>query len=588
MSLLQTSLGKLLVWLTTQPQLLKLFSRPSKVDLFCTTCRDGGQTRGLTWTVQDKLCVIRKAIEAGLRHIEVGWPVPGDQINPEVLRLLLREKRYREMGVTFYAFMSTVKPRTPGGRITATNPMIKSVLSTKVGHVVVFGKSWQLHVQKVLGISFEENLRIIRRTVEVLVAAGRQVIYDAEHAVDGWAANREYFFKTLEAAISGGASRVVLCDTRGGTLPSEWLEFLLDVVPWLKEKGVKWGVHTHNDSGVGDANSLLAVELGCNHIQGTIGGIGERTGNANLTTIVPSLVLKMGIKAVASKQLERWTGLTRYVYSLAGIEMPANLPVAGWNAFHHEGGTHSDAWLKDPDSVEHIRAALVGNQTTLGLSNQAGGALMRQRLGEFIPGLPKNDPLISQLLEQVHRLEKDGWLFETADGSFQLLALHQLGQLQPFFKVTLCELAERIPPFSGLPGEVLNRKLQKMMGGSPKATVEVELADGRTVGLKTAQGDGLVNALDKALRQALQERGGRTREPIFPELEALELVNYHVKALIDHDGTAARVRVVLFWRIQGNGDEIWGTVAVSESVTEASARALAAGYQYFLHRHRQH
>jgi len=587
MSLSQISLNEVLAWLVTQPQLLNLLSRPKQVDLFCTTCRDGGQTRSLTWTVQDKINVISQAIKAGLRHIEVGWPVPDDQINPGVFRLLLRQKRYRDLGVVFYAFMGTVKTKTPGGRITATHPMIKSVLDTGVDHVVVFGKSWQLHVRKVLGISLEENLRIIQRTVAVLVVAGKKVVYDAEHAVDGWRTNRKYFFKTLSVAIDGGASRVVLCDTRGGTLPAEWLKFLLDVVPWLKEKGVDWGVHTHNDSGVGDANSLLAVELGCDHVQGTIGGIGERTGNANLTTIVPSLALKMGIKVVTPEQLTRWTDLTSYVYSLAGIETPFNLPVAGPNAFHHEGGTHSDAWFKDPDSVEHIRAALVGNRTTLGLSNQAGGALMQARLAEIIPGLPKGDPRIGQLLNQVHGLEKDGWLFETADGSFQLLALHQLGRLQPFFRVTQCELTERIPPYTGLPGEVLDRRLQEMMGGSPKATVQVELTDGRTIGLKAAKGDGLVNALDKALRQALQERGGRTREAVFPELEALELINYNVKALIDHDGTAARVRVVLFWRIQGNGDEIWGTVAVSESVTEASARALAAGYQYFLHCHHQ-
>jgi len=531
------------------------------------------------------MSVIHQGIEAGLRHIEVGWPVPGDKINPEVFQFLLGQKKYRDLGVTFYAFMGTVKPKKPGERITTAHSMIKSVLDTGASHVVVFGKSWKLHVRKVLGIRLEENLRIIQETVAVLRSVDKEVIYDAEHAVDGWRDDRAYFFKTLSAAISGGASRVVLCDTRGGTLLAEWLKFLFDVVPWLKEQKVEWGVHTHNDSGVGDANSLLAVELGCDHVQGTIGGIGERTGNANLTTIIPSLVLKMGIRVVTPKQLARWTELTRYVYGLAGIEIPFNLPIAGPNAFHHEGGTHSDAWLKDPDSVEHIWAALVGNRTTLGLSNQAGKALMCARLSEFIPDLALNDPRIGELLNRVHDLEKDGWLFETADGSFELLTLNQLGRFQPFFTVKLCELAERIPPFSGLPGETLDRQLQKTMGGSPKATVEVQLADGRSIGLKAAQGDGLVNALDRALRQTLQERGGRKREPVFPELEQLELVNYNVKALVDHDGTAARVRVILFWRTQGNGDEIWGTVAVSESVTEASAKALAAGYQYFLHRY---
>ncbi|MFA6254952.1 MAG: alpha-isopropylmalate synthase regulatory domain-containing protein [Patescibacteria group bacterium] len=588
MQLVQKSLADVIARLATEPKLLKLLGRPKKVDLLCTTCRDGGQTRSLTWTAEDKMSVISQAVRAGLRHIEVGWPVPSDKVNPEVFRqLLAQRKRYHQLGVTFYAFMGTVKPNKPGERILITNPMIKSVLDTGVSHVVVFGKSWKLHVQRVLEIRLAENLRIIEETVAALVSVGKTVIYDAEHAVDGWRDDRRYFFKTLSAAINGGARRIVLCDTRGGTLPAEWLAFLLDVVPWLKDQGVEWGVHTHNDSGMGDANSLLAVELGCDHVQGTIGGIGERTGNANLTTIIPSLVLKMGIAVVTAKQLTLWTALTRYVYNLAGIEIPFNLPVAGPNAFHHEGGTHSHAWLKDPDSVEHIRAAMVGNQTSLGLSNQAGRTLMRVRLAEFIRNLAPSDPRIGELLDKVHGLERDGWLFETAEGSFRLLALRQLDRLQPFFTVTMCELTERIPPYTGLPGETLDRQLQNLMLGSPKATVQVELADGRTIGLKTAKGDGLVNALDKALRQALQERGGRSREPVFPELVGLELVNYNVKALINHDGTAARVRVILFWRIKNNGDEIWGTVAVSESVTEASARALAAGYQYFLHCHRR-
>jgi len=577
----QTSLSEVLPALV-EPGVQSLFGRPENVAVFDSTCRDGGQTRRVTWTAEDKINLIREAARAGLRHIEVGWPVPGDEVNPKVFEYLRGQKEFR--GVRFYAFMSTVKRRRPTEEITAETPMVKCVLETKVPDVVVFGKSWIRHVRRVVHISLIENRRIIEQTVKVLVDRGRRVVYDAEHAVDGWRDDRKYFFQTLEAAIAGGASRIVLCDTRGGTLTPEWLKFLLDVVPWLKERGVAWGVHIHDDSGVAVANTLLAVEFGCDHVQGTIGGVGERAGNVNLATVVPDLKLKMGIDVVTSEELKRWTALTQHIFGLAGIEIPFNLPFVGPNAAHHDGGTHSHAWMADSVSIEHVRPELVGNQTTLGLSNQAGRALLFRRLVRILPHLKKNDPRIGELLARVHGLEKDGWLFEAADGSFELLARSQLTRgFKPLFTVVKCSLTERVPPFTGLPGEVLDRELQAAMLGEPMATVEVKLADGRTVGLKTAKGDGPVNALDKALKMALAERGGKSREAIFPQLNQLELVNYHVQALIDHDGTAAKVRVVLFWRTKENGDEIWGTVAVSTSVTEASARALAAGYQYFLY-----
>ncbi len=558
---------------------LELFmKRPEMVWPFDTTLRDGGQTKGITWTVADKITLIKLIVQAGIRHIEVGWPTPGDKVNPAVFREIMSDRSYAEAGVTFYAFGSTAK--ADGGIINARNPLIKCLLDVKVPNIVIFGKSWKLHSKEILGVSEEENFRMIFETISTLTKEGRHVTYDAEHAVDGWLEDREYFFRTMDAAARGGAKRIVLCDTRGNTLLPTWIAFLADVLPWLQARKLPWGVHIHNDSGVAVDLSLFAVELGCDQVQGTLGGVGERAGNADLTTIIAMLRTKMGIPVVKKHQLELLTPLTRQMYELAGISMPFNLPIAGERAFHHDAGTHIDCWLKDPGSIEHMPAREVGNTTSLGVSNQIGRAAMYNRLKKIVPNLSRKDPRIAEVLDIIQSFESEGWLFQNARATLELIIRNHFGLFRPKFEVVRCDLHENFAPFDGLPEQEADGILMDSLGQHHTATIKVRLMEGASIiGPKTAEGDGLVNALDLALRSALQERGGRQRPALFPELRQLELINYNVKALIDKNGTAAKVRVTLYWK--SNGD-IWGTTWVSSSVTEASTKALIGGYHYFL------
>jgi 2-isopropylmalate synthase len=575
----QEGLGAVLERLVGNPELMKLFRRPEKVEIFCTTLRDGGQNPNFTWTMADKIFLTQLLVEAGIKHIEVGWPVPGDQINPDTVRQLAADRTYWQKGVTFYAFGSTDRADKT---IWSESPLIRCLLATGAKNFVIFGKSWTLHVDEVLRIGREDNLRIIRETIRILYDHGGRVIYDAEHSVSGWLADREYFFKTLKAAIGGGAQRIVFCDTLGGSMQSTWISFLLDVVPWVNKKGIPWGVHVHNDTELAVANTLLAVEMGCDHIQGTVGGIGERVGNASLSSIVPALQLKMGIKVVSDEELKQWTGLARQVYEIAGQETPANLPWVGENAFTHKAGTHVDAFLKNPEAVNHIDPVLVGNRVNIGVSNQSGRATIWEWLKKIAPRIAKKDPRVGEILKKVNRLEAEGWLFESAMASFNLLALDYLGLLKPTFKVARCELREDLPPFDGLfDDEQATSYYKRLTGELPCiATVRVKLADGTIPGLKSAGGVGLLNAVDTALRKALQERGGQKRPAAHPQLKHLRLVGYQVKALIKKDNTAASVRVTLMWR--SNGGDIWGTCYVSHSVLEASVKALVAGFHYFL------
>lgn len=559
-------------------KLLEAFmKRPEMAEIFDTTLRDGGQTKGITWTVADKITLIKSMVQAGIRHIEVGWPTPGDKVNPAVFREVLSDRSFAEAGVTFYAFGSTAKAE---GVIDIRSSLIKCLLDVKAPNIVIFGKSWKLHSQEILRVSEEENFRMIFETIYVLTQQGRHVTYDAEHAVDGWLEDREYFFRTLDAAARGGAKRIVLCDTRGNTLLPTWIDFLSDVLPWLQARKMSWGVHIHNDSGVAVDLSLFAVELGCDHIQGTIGGVGERAGNADLTTIIPMLRSKMGIPVVKKHQMELLTPLTRLMYELAGITMPFNLPIAGERSFHHDAGTHIDCWLKFPESIEHIPAKEVGNTTSLGISNQIGRAAMYNRLKKIVPDLSRKDPRIAEVLDIIQEFESDGWLFQNARATQELIIRNHFSLLRHQFEVTRCDLSESFAPFEGLPEKEADSMLMKSLGQHHTALVKVRLMkDGSEIGPKSAEGDGLVNALDLALRSALQERGGRQRPALFPQLKQLELINYNVKALIDKNGTAAKVRVTLYWK--SNGD-VWGTTFVSASVTEASAKALIGGYHYFL------
>jgi len=412
--------------------------------------------------------------------------------------------------------------------------------------VTIFGKSWDLHVDHVLRVPREENLAMIRDTVAHLKAAGREVVYDAEHFFDGWAANPEYALSTLRAAVDGGADWVVLCETNGGmALPWELERVVREVASELP--GVRLGIHAHNDTGTAVANSLSAVRAGATQVQGTINGIGERCGNANLVTILADLQLKMGHEVVPD--LSKLKNLSVSVWEIANLSPDIRAPYVGEAAFAHKGGMHIDGVLKVARSFEHVDPATVGNERELIVSDQSGGSLVTARLANIAPHLEKSDPRVGEILREIKEMESEGWHFEVAEASFHLLAARRLGLFEEPFRVTHYRVTEEM-------GEVAS-----------EATVRVEVGD--QTAHTAAFGDGPVGALDAALRKAV------TR--FFPALQSVRLSDYKVRVLDGHDtperrgGTGSRVRV---WVQSTDGERVWNTAGVSENIIEASWIAL--------------
>ena len=516
------------------------------IEIYDSTLRDGAQAEGITFSLEDKLLIARRLDAIGVRYIEGGWPNP---TNPKDLAFF-DEVRKLDLRAKVTAFGSTRRAENRP----EDDPTLTTLIKAGTDTVALFGKSWTLHVTEVLKTTPEENLVLIEDSVAYVVGEGREVVYDGEHYFDGYRDDPEYALQTLEAAARGGARILVLCDTNGGTLPGELVEIFEATAARID---APLGIHTHNDAGVAVANSLVAVEHGAVQVQGTFNGYGERCGNANLCAVIPALELKMGKRTIGRENVAELMGFSRFLSEIANVHHDHRQPYVGESAYAHKGGVHIDAMTKDPRCYEHEDPEATGNERRYLVSDQSGTSTMVAKLGKFVPELTKKDPMMGKVLGEVKRHEHEGYQFEAAEGSFELLARRVMGLYEDLFR-----------PVSF---RTISRKEDDETSEEAEAIVKLEV-DGE-VYHTVADGDGPVNALDTALRKGL--------EPSFPSLRQVHLEDYKVRVLSTSDGTAARVRV---WIESSDGRDVWGTVGVSENVIEASWLALLDSLHYKLMR----
>ncbi len=518
-----------------------------KVLLFDTTLRDGAQTSGIAFSVQDKIRIAQQLDLLGIDYIEGGWPSPSNQRDLDFFEAM------RTIPLShgkLVAFGSTCRSNASA----SDDRQLRQLLATGVGVMAIFGKSWDLHVTEALRISLEENLRMIEDSVAFLCSNGIEVIYDAEHFFDGFRANPDYALATLRAAERGGAQWIALCDTNGGSLPSQVREAIAAVQRTVK---IPLGIHAHNDAELAVAISLQAVEDGARMVQGTINGYGERCGNANLCAIIPNLETKMGYAALPEGQLTQIYNIAHFVAEVANMHPPEYQAYVGNAAFAHKGGIHIDSVLKLKRSYEHIAPELVGNVTRLLVSDQSGGSTVVERAQRLLGiTLDKKSPETQHILMRLKQAESEGYEFEAAEASFELLLRRCLNDFAPLFEVT---------DFRVIVGGLIQ--------GAPalsEAIVRVNI--GEIEQHTVADGDGPVHALDGALRKAL--------EPHFPQLNRIHLTDFKVRVVNVRAGTAARVRVLV-----ESTDErgvTWCTVGVHDNIIVASLEALCDSLHYGL------
>ncbi len=514
------------------------------IEVYDTTLRDGAQGLGIHFSVEDKLRVAAELDRFGVAYIEGGWPGS----NPRDIEFFAQAKRLRLRHAKLAAFGSTRRK----GVKASEDAQVKGLLAVGTPVVTLYGKTSLTHVREVLRCSPEENLAMIADTVAHLVRHGREVVYDLEHAVDGWKEDRDYALACGRAAAEAGASRVVICDTNGGSLPDEVAACARDFLA----VGAPVGIHTHDDAGLALANALAALDAGASHIQGTVNGIGERTGNCDLTAAIPVAQLKRGWRCVPAASLRRLTALSRFLDGVTNQAPDPRRPWVGAAAFAHKGGTHVDAVRKFAAAYEHVDPAAVGNARDVLVSDQSGRSNLVLKARELGIELDKDAPSTRAALEELKRLEHEGWSFEDADASLRLLLRRHLGKA------------------AATPFEVLTYHVS-IRGGlnhaACEATVRVRIGDRET--LTVAEGEGPVHALDQALRAGLT--------PHFPRLAKVTLADYKVRVLAGADGTSAKTRVVVR---STDGSTAWGTVGVSANLVEASLRALIDGYGHALAR----
>ncbi|OYD94609.1 citramalate synthase [Nostoc sp. 'Peltigera membranacea cyanobiont' 210A] len=532
--------------------------------LYDTTLRDGTQREGLSVSIEDKLRIARRLDQLGIPFIEGGWP----GANPKDVQFFwqLQEDPLKQAEIV--AFCSTRRPNSTA----ATEPMLQDILAAGTRWVTIFGKSWDLHVTTGLKTTLEENLAMIRDTIEYLRSQGRRIIYDAEHWFDGYKHNRDYALQTLEAAIASGAEWLVLCDTNGGTLPHEISQIVQDVVQVTGDWGLgarkessqspipQIGIHTHNDSEMAVANAIAAVMAGAKMVQGTINGYGERCGNANLCSLIPNLQLKAGYSCITEDQLTQLTEASRFVSEVVNLAPDEHAPFVGRSAFAHKGGIHVSAVERNPLTYEHIQPEQVGNRRRIVISEQSGLSNVLAKARSFGIELDQQKAEAREILQRLKDLESEGFQFEAAEASFVLLMHEALGDRQKFFEVkgfqVHCDLIE---------GKEASNAL---------ATVKVAV-DGKNI-LEAAEGNGPVAALDAALRKALVN--------FYPQIATFDLTDYKVRILNGHTGTAAKTRVLVE---SGNGRQRWTTVGVSTNILAASYQAVVEGLEYGLLLHSQ-
>jgi 2-isopropylmalate synthase len=513
----------------------------TRIQIYDTTLRDGSQGEGVNFSLQDKLNITRRLDELGVDFIEGGYPLsnPKDfEYFQQVRKLSLKHARIAAFGMTRRKGVSPPE-----------DTCLKALLEAGTDLVTIVGKTWDLHVREVLGTTLEENLRMIAESLAHCRDAGREVFYDAEHFFDGYRHNPEYALQTLCAAEEAGARVLILCDTNGGSLPAEIATTVEAVRRCLR---AELGIHCHNDCDVAVANSLAAVACGASQVQGTFNGIGERCGNADLVSVIANLALKCGHEVLQPYSLAWLTETSRYVFETANMNFRPNQPFVGASAFAHKGGMHTHAVARLARSYEHIDPALVGNERRILVSELSGQSTILAKTTKY--KISHDRPLMQTILARVQELENEGYEFEAAEASFDLLVQKAAGLYRPKFE----RLAYRVNIEAGADGRPVTEATVKVrVAGSPMHTV--------------SEGDGPVNALDGAVRKALLAH--------YPRLAELHLVDYKVRVVNARAETAARVRVVIEWR---DGGDVWGTVGVSENIIEASWLALTDAVEYKL------
>ena len=515
----------------------------SAIELYDTTLRDGTQGEKINLSVQDKLLITEKLDEFGADYIEGGWP----SSNPKDEEFFRRVLHLRLHNAKIAAFGSTA--RKPDA--VASDPNIVGLLRSETPVITIFGKTWKVHSSKGLGLEDEENADLIFKSVRHLKEEGREVLFDAEHFFDGYKDNPAFAMKMLLAAGEAGADRLVLCDTNGGSLPHEVYEIVRQV---FSSSDTPLGVHTHNDGDLAVANALAGLRAGAMHVQGTVNGIGERCGNANLISIIPNVILKLDGRFHHKLQLKKLTSLSKFVYELLNLPPDNRAPFVGKSAFAHKGGIHVSAVMKESSLYEHIAPETVGNKQRVLVSELAGRSNIRYKAAELGIELPESGELLKNIVQRIKKLEYEGFQFDVAEASFELLLRHEMGQFEPYFEV----LESKVHIESGKNREPVDQ-----------AVLKVEVND--EIEMTAADGDGPVNALDKALRKAL--RG------FYPSIRTISLVDYKVRVLEEKRGTSAKVRVLIE---TSDGHSTWSTVGVSTNIIDASLQAINDSINYHL------
>ncbi|MBN2011781.1 citramalate synthase [candidate division KSB1 bacterium] len=517
------------------------------IELFDTTLRDGTQAEGVNVSIHDKLNITKQLDAFGIDIIEGGWPGsnPKDKEYFQKIRLLdLKHARITAFGST---------ARFPDKVESDAN--LNALIEAETPVVSIFGKTWRFHSEKSLGLTDAQNEELIFKSVKFLKDHGRHVVFDAEHFFDGYKDDADFAIRMLKAAEQGGADVLVLCDTNGGTLPGEVARIVQDVKMNLNKP---LGIHAHNDGDLGVANTLAAVEQGVRHVQGTINGIGERCGNANLATIIPNLYLKMGLRANEHVKLDKITSLSHFIYEVTNMTPNNHMPYVGKSAFAHKGGIHVSSVLKDSRMYEHVDPSTVGNKQTVVVSDLSGQSNIRYKAEKLGIELPEGRDFSSKFVQDIKTLEYEGLQFDGAEASFELLLRSELNHYQPYFEITYSKV---------------NVMFNERGDDYSEAVLKVKVGDEEEH--TAADGDGPVNALDNAMRKAL------TR--FYPEIADMHLVDYKVRVLGEQNGTGAKVRVLVE---SSDNTDVWSTVGVSTNIIKASLQALSDAMNYRLYHYK--
>ena len=515
-----------------------------KIEIYDTTLRDGSQAEDVSFSVEDKLRITEKLDELGVHYIEAGWPGS----NPRDIEYFKQAEKLRLKNSVIVAFGSTHRPKHKVG----DDSNIKALIDSGTSAITIFGKTWDFHVKESLKISLNENLDLINNSVSYLKKKADKVFFDAEHFFDGYKYNPEYALDCLVSAEDAGADCIVLCDTNGGMLPYDVEEITTAVIKKIK---TPIGIHAHNDSDCAVANSLVAVRLGAVQVHGTINGLGERCGNANLCSLIPDMQLKLGYKCISEMQMKKLREVSRFINEIANLRHFRRQPFVGDSAFAHKAGVHVSAVTKNSETYEHIKPELVGNSHRILISDLAGKSNVLRKAKEFNINIDPESPQLQGILNDLKKLEHQGFQFEAAEASFELLLKKALGLHKKFFDL----IGFRLIVEKRNEGEV------------PLSEATIMVKVGGQIEHTAATGNGPVNALDNALRKAL--------EKFYPQLKELELCDYKVRVLTAGKGTSAKVRVLTE---SGDSKSKWGTVGVSENIIEASWQALVDSIEYKL------